>query len=114
MRKYLLAAAFLFLAASTAHGQCLLTYETESLPAFFFDTPAHFQTVACSGPQPSPFSVFNNPLPDGFHLTPKGKLIGKPKVEMDTVVFITVTDDAGCSLTQAFTLVVFPESGPPV
>ena len=114
MRKYLLAAAFLFLAASAAHGQCLLTYETETLAPFFVDTPGQFQIVAVSGTEPYTFSVYNNTLPDDFHLTNKGKLIGKPKVEMDTVVYVTVTDAAGCSLTQAFTLVVFPESGPPV
>jgi hypothetical protein len=113
MRKYLLVAAFLLLATSAAYGQqCLLTYQTETLAPFFVDTPGHFQIEAVSGTEPYTFSVYGNTLPDDFHLTSKGKLIGKPTVEMDTVVYVTVTDAAGCNLTQAFTLVVFPEGGP--
>ena len=114
MRKFLLAAAFMLLSASAAHGQCLLTYQTESLAPFFVDTPGHFQIEAVSGTEPYTFNVHSSStLPDEFHLTNKGKLIGKPSVEMDMVILITVTDAAGCHLTQAFNLVVFPESGPP-
>ena len=113
MRKFLLAAAFLLLAASAADGQCLLTFQTESLAPFFVDTPGHFQLEAVSGTEPYTFTVHSStPLPDEFHLTPKGKLIGKPSVEMDQVIIITVTDAAGCQLNQAFNLVVFPEGGP--
>lgn len=113
MRKFLLVAAFMLLSAAAAHGQCLLTYETETLAPFFVDTPGQFQIVAVSGNEPYKFTVFGDPLPDGFHLTSKGKLIGKPTVERDEVILITVTDAEGCHLTQAFNLVVFPESGPP-
>ncbi|HEY0371242.1 MAG TPA: hypothetical protein VGD79_04540 [Thermoanaerobaculia bacterium] len=114
MRKVLLLAAFLLLATSAAYGQqCLLTTETETLAPFFVNTPGHFQIVAVSGTEPYTFSVYNNTLPDEFHLTQKGKLIGKPSVEMETVIFVTITDAAGCQLTQAYNLVVLPESGPP-
>jgi len=113
MRKFLLAAAFLLLSACGADGQCLLTYQTETLEPFFVDTPGQFQIIAVSGTEPYTFTVHSStPLPDGFRLTSKGKLIGKPNVEMDMVIIITVTDAAGCQLNQAFNLVVFPKSGP--
>ena len=114
MRKYLLLAAFLLLATSAAYGQqCLLTYETEAVYPFYVNTPGQFQFIAVSGTQPYTFSIYNNTLPSDFHLTPKGKLIGKPSAEMETVIYVTVTDAAGCTLTQAYNLVVYPESGPP-
>lgn len=113
MRRLLFAAA-LVLFATFAQGQCLLTFQTETLAPFFVDTPGQFQIEAVSGTEPYRFEVFGDTLPDGFHLTPKGKLIGLPRTEMDTVLYVTVTDAEGCQLTQAFTLVVFPESGPPV
>ena len=114
MRKYLLLAAFLLLATSAAYGQqCLLTYQTEVVFPFFVDTPGQFQFEAVSGTEPYRFEVYNNTLPDEFHLTQKGKLIGKPSAEQEFVLYVTVTDAAGCSLTQAFNVVVYPESGPP-
>ena len=83
MRKLLLAAAFVLFAASAAEGQCLLTYQTETLEPFFVDTPGQFQIIAVSGTEPYKFTVFGDPLPDGFRLTTNGKLIGKPTVERD-------------------------------
>jgi hypothetical protein len=114
MRKLLLLAAFLLLATTAAHGQCLLTYQTETVFPFFVDTPGQFQFEAVSGTTPYKFEVFGDTLPDEFHLTQKGKLIAKPSVEQEFVLFVTVTDAAGCNLTQAFNVVVLPESGPPV
>ncbi len=113
MRKALLAAAFLLFATSAVYGECLLTFQTEVLAPFFVNTPGNFQIEAVSGTEPYKFEVYNNTLPEGFVLTPSGRLIGVPREEMDTVLFVTVTDAEGCHLTQAFTLVVFPESGPP-
>lgn len=113
MRKVLGIAAFLLLATSAAQGQCLLTFQSEYIAPFFANTPGQFQLEAVSGTEPYTFTVYGNTLPEGFHLTPKGKIIGKSSVELDTVVYITVTDAAGCQLTQAFTFTVFPESGPP-
>ena len=114
MRKYLLLAAFLLLATSAAYGQqCLLTFQTEVVFPFFVDTPGQFQFEAVSGTPPYKFEVFDNTLPAEFKLTQKGKLIAKPSAETEFVLFVTVTDAAGCHLTQAFNVVVFPESGPP-
>ena len=115
MRKVLLAAAMLLLVTSVAEAQqCLLTYQTEVVFPFFVNTPGQFQFEAVSGTPPYKFTVFDNTLPDPFKLTPSGKLHAKPDVEMEFVLFVTVTDAAGCHLTQAFNVVVFPESGPPV
>jgi len=114
MRKFLFAAAMLLLVASAAEGQqCLLTYQTEVVFPFFVNTPGQFQFEAVSGTEPYKFEVFGDTLPEGFVLTPSGKLIAKPDQEMEFVLFVTVTDKAGCHLTQAFNVVVFPESGPP-
>ncbi len=114
MRKYFLLAALLVLAASAAHGeQCLLTFQTEVVFPFFVNTPGQFQFEAVSGTEPYKFSVYNNTLPAEFKLTQHGKLIAKPSVEQEFVLYVTVTDAAGCTLTQAFNVVVFPESGPP-
>ena len=113
MRKSLLFAALLLLATSAYGEECLLTFQTEVVFPFFVDTPGQFQFEAVSGTPPYKFEVFDDTLPDEFHLTANGKLIAKPSTEMEFVLFVTVRDAAGCQLTQAFNVVVFPESGPP-
>ena len=113
MRKFLLAAAVMLFVTSVAEGQCLLTFQTEVVEPFFVNTPGNFHFIAVSGTEPYKFEVFDNTLPDGFKLTPSGRLIGVPRQEMEFVLVVTVTDAAGCHLTQAFNVVVFPESGPP-
>jgi hypothetical protein len=116
MRKLLFAAAVLFVCfvGANTEAQCLLTFQTEVVEPFFVNTPGNFQFIAVSGTEPYKYEVFGDTLPEPFKLTTNGKLIAKPEVEMEFVLFVTVTDAAGCHLTQAFNVVVFPESGPPV
>jgi Putative Ig domain len=109
VKKTVFVVALLLLSAPViAEAQCLLTTETESLPAFFIGEPANFQIVAVSGTEPYRYNVHEGTLPEGLHLTPNGKIVGVPRVESESVVLITVTDDAGCTLTQAYNFAVFP------
>lgn len=101
----------LLLVSSAAYGQCLLTFETESAGAFFVGQPANFQFVAVSGTEPYHFEIVEGTLPEGLHLTGSGKIVGKPREsneDLAPTVFIQVTDAAGCTLTQAFVINVFP------
>ena len=93
--------------ASSASAQCLLTFQTEVLPPVQAGVPYNFQIEAVSGTEPYTFEVYQNMIPAGLHLTPKGRLHGKINEPMDTTVWVTVTDAQGCSLTQAFTVQVF-------
>lgn len=91
-----------------ADGQCLLTTETEVIPAFYVNQPGNFQIVAVSGTEPYRFEIFEGTLPEGLRLTPTGRIVGVPRAEGETVVLITITDAAGCHLTQAYNIVVWP------
>jgi hypothetical protein len=108
MRKYLLAAACLLFVTSAASGQCLLTLQTEVLEPGVVGQPYNFQIEAVSGTPPYKFEVYQDMIPAGYHLTPSGRLIGKSDQELDTTVWVTVTDAAGCHLTQAYTFIVQP------
>lgn len=88
---------------SVPQSQCLLTYLTESLPEFPVNQPANFQIEACCGNPPYRFELVDGTLPTGLHLNQNGKINGKPTELVDTIIFIRLTDSAGCSLTQAFT-----------
>jgi hypothetical protein len=101
---------FLLLVSSAAYGQCLLTFQTETVPAFFVDQPGNFQLEAVSGTEPYKFEIVEGTLPEGLHLTASGRIVGVAREETDIppVVFVRVTDAAGCSLTQAFEINVFP------
>lgn len=103
----------LLLAPVAADAQCLLTYQTEVIPAFYVDVPGNFQIEGVSGTEPYKFEIFDGTLPEGLHLTPSGRIVGRPQAEAETVVFITITDAAGCHLTQAFNVVVLPEDQQP-
>jgi len=100
--------AILLLAAAPLSAQCLLTYQTEAINAFTVGEPANFQIEAVSGTEPYHFNIYEGELPAGLHLTGSGKIVGVPKAEGESVVLVTVTDAAGCSLTQAFIVVVNP------
>lgn len=101
---------FLLLVSSAAYGQCLLTFQTESVGPFFVDQPANFQLEAVSGTEPYKFEITEGTLPEGLHFTSSGKIVGKPRQATDIppVIFVRVTDAAGCNLTQAFEINVFP------
>lgn len=83
-------------------SQCSLTFITESLPDFPLGVPANFTIEACCGTPPYHFELVQGTLPEGLHLNKNGKINGKPREEADTTIFVKVTDNAGCSLTQAF------------
>jgi len=108
MKKALIGAALLLLVSVPAATQCLLTFQTEVIPAMTVGEPIHFQIEAVSGTEPYHFSILDGAFPEGVHMTPSGRVVGKPKFESDQVVFVTVTDAAGCQLTQAFQVMVLP------
>lgn len=93
---------------SESASQCTLTLLTESLPEFPLGEPANFTIEACCGTPPYHFELVQGTLPAGLHLNRKGKITGKPLEEADTTIFVKVTDNAGCSLTQAFQIRTVP------
>ena len=112
MRKYFLLAVLL-LCAAPAFGQCLLTFQSEVVGPFFVGQPANFQVLGVSGTEPYNFEVNltqpgSQEMPDGLKLHKNGKITGKPQQEQENVVYITLTDAAGCTVTQAFIVTVFP------
>ncbi len=113
MKKLLLIAAVLLLAPTFASGQCLLTYQTESLPTFYVGQPANFTIEAVSGTPPYRFEIIDGALPDGLHLTANGRIRGVPTTVMDTTVLILLSDAAGCTLGQAFAVRVEPAEAAP-
>jgi hypothetical protein len=94
-------AILLLVVPMTASAQCLLTYQTESIDAFFVGQPANYQIEGVSGTEPYRFTIYEGELPEGLHLTPTGRIVGMPKGEAETVVLITLSDAAGCQITQA-------------
>ena len=111
MRKGFVLAAFAFalLAASSASAQCTLTTETESVGPFFVNVNTNIQIVAVSGTPPYKFESIGDPLPDNLHLTPSGRILGKPEAETVSTVLIRITDAADCVLNIAYNIEVFPE-----
>jgi len=109
MKKLLIASAFaLFASAAYAQDCSTLTYVTEAVATQFIGVPAHFDFEAVGGNPPYTFTITSGTLPAGLHLSSSGKLRGKPTQEADETVFITLTDSAGCTLTQAFPIRVEP------
>ncbi|MDT7541486.1 MAG: hypothetical protein QOE33_1390 [Acidobacteriota bacterium] len=89
---------------SVAADCSTLTFLTESLPDFHLDQPALFQIEAIGGNPPYHFEITSGTIPAGLHLNANGKITGKPTEVTDTVIFVLLTDSAGCHLTQAFTI----------
>ncbi len=108
MKKATLVVVLSLIAPLMVYADCLLTYQTEAILPFFVGQPGNFQLEAVSGTEPYHFEIYDGTLPEGLHLTSSGRIVGVPRQEEETVVFITVTDAAGCHLTQAFNVVVFP------
>lgn len=109
MKRSLVLLMFLVAVAATAESQeCLLTYVSESIPESTINEPIQFQLEVCCGTEPYRFEIIDGVLPDGMHMNAHGKFTGVPRELADNTVFITVTDDAGCSLTQAFPVRVNP------
>ena len=114
MKRLVILALFVLVCSFSAYAQCTtntLTFQTEAVPAMFVGQPVHFQFVAVGGTPPYNFEVIDEfePLPEGLHLTNKGKLGGVPQQEtIGTTVGIRLTDSEGCVLNQAFNFEVFP------
>ena len=89
-------------------AQCTMTFLTESLPGFPLGEPANFKIEACCGTPPYHFALVQGTLPEGLHLNQNGRITGKPTEEADTTIFVRLTDNGGCSLTQAFAVRVDP------
>jgi len=103
MKKTALLGIVFFFAAIAAQSDCsTLTILTESLPDFTLGQPAHFDLEASGGTAPYHFEVTSGTLPTGVHLTGNGGFRGVPTELIDTTVFVTVTDAAGCTLTMAY------------
>src|SRR5688572_14660974 len=112
MRKYFLLAV-LVLCAAPAFGECLLTFQSEVVGPFFVGQPANFTVLGVSGTEPYTFEVNltqpgSQEMPEGLTLHKNGRITGVPRQEQENLVYITLTDAAGCHLTQAFNVVVFP------
>ena len=108
MKAFVLIAAVVLLVPLSASGQCLTTFQTEVLPAFFVGQPANFQIEAVSGTPPYRFEIVEGELPEGLHLTPNGRIRGVPTMEQETTIFVRLTDAEGCGLVQAFPVSVLP------
>lgn len=108
MKKvFALGALVLLCAASSALADCsTLTNISEVVPQLFVGQTVHFDFEYSGGTPPYHFEIVDGSLPPGVHLTPSGGLRGKPTVAGDTVVFIKVTDNAGCTLTVAYPISV--------
>lgn len=108
MKRTIWLATLLLVVSAVAHAQCLLTYQTESLPAFFAGQPANFQIEGVSGTEPYKFEIYDGGLPEGLHLTPSGRIVGVPEAESYSFVIIRLSDADGCVIHQAFDVYVFP------
>src|SRR4051812_42702511 len=107
MKKLIVATALVLLCAAPAFADCsTLTNITEVVPQLFVGQTVHFNFEFSGGTPPYRFEIVDGTLPAGLHLTPGGGLRGKPIEPTDTVVFIRVTDSAGCTLTVAYPISV--------
>ncbi|HVE70766.1 MAG TPA: hypothetical protein VNI54_05300 [Thermoanaerobaculia bacterium] len=110
MRKTIVVALLSCCFAAIAYADCnTFTLLTESVPLFRVDQPAHFQIEAIGGDGPYHFEIYDGVLPEGLHLTSRGRIIGRPTenaVTFGDTVFIRVTDSQGCSLVHAYNFAV--------
>ncbi len=100
-------------APAFAQSSCLLTFQTEAINGFPVGQPANFQVEGVSGTEPYTFTVNltqegSQEMPEGLTLHKNGRITGVPRQEGENVVYITLTDAAGCHLTQAFIVAVVP------
>jgi hypothetical protein len=109
MRKILLVAVLVLCAVPAfAQSNCTLTFQTENLPLFTVGQHANFQIEAVSGTPPYRFEQSGGTLPAGLKLKPNGTIKGTPTEPADTVVYVTLSDAAGCTITQAYSIYVEP------
>jgi opacity protein-like surface antigen len=109
MKKLLVATAFLLLASAAFAQDCstsTITFETEAVAQQFVGVPAHFDFIAVGGNPPYTMTITSGTLPAGLHLSPNGKLRGKPTQVAEETIFIELRDSEGCGFTQAFPISV--------
>lgn len=103
MRYAWFAALLLFaLLAVPASGQCLLTFISETIPQFTVGQPVKFDLEACCGEEPYRFEIIDGELPAGLHMNQNGKIRGVPTEVADVTILVLLSDQAGCTLGQAF------------
>jgi hypothetical protein len=111
MRKWFLLVVLVLCAAPAfAQSSCTVQFQDESVPPFYLGQPANYQFQGLSGTPPYKFEVFDGVLPEGLTLHKNGKVTGVPREEDSIngrIVYVTITDAAGCSLTQAYYFFVF-------
>jgi hypothetical protein len=108
VKKTILVAVLSLCLAATASAQCdFLEILPESLPTFDLNEPANLQLEVIGGDGPYRFTIYDGGLPEGLHLTPSGRIVGRPTTAtFDTTVWITVTDTQGCNTTRAYAVYV--------
>ncbi|HEX6085106.1 MAG TPA: putative Ig domain-containing protein [Thermoanaerobaculia bacterium] len=108
MKRTILVAVLSLCLAATASAQCeFLEILPESMPTFTLNEPANIQLEVIGGDGPYHFEIVEGTLPAGLHLTPSGRVVGRPTTAtFDTTVFITVTDSQGCHTTRAYAIYV--------
>ena len=80
-----------------------LTFVTESLPEFTVGEPYEQTLQSTGGWGVVIFAIESGEFPDGIDLSAEGVISGTPTEDTgDTTVFITVTDENGDNVTQAF------------
>jgi hypothetical protein len=111
MRKWFLLVVLVLCAVPAfAQSSCTVQFQEEFVPPFYLGQAADYQFQGLSGTPPYTFEVYDGVLPEGLKLHKNGKVTGVPRVEdsdIGQLVFVTITDDAGCTLTQAFNFFVF-------
>lgn len=89
-----------------------LTFITENLPAMEVGEEYAVWLQVSGGTPPYSFAVTQGTLPAGIEVTSEGTVNGVPTEAGDTTFFVTATDNAGTSVTQAFDAQVSPLPDP--
>jgi Putative Ig domain len=113
MKKLVVLTALVLFGVVAAYGQCensTLTNVTEVVPLLHVGENVHFNFEFVGGEPPYKFEVVDlegsTGLPPGVRLNPNGGLRGKPTTAGDYLIYLQVTDSAGCTLTVAYPITV--------
>ncbi len=106
MRKIVVVGLLLLSLATYGYATCFLDFLTESLPDFQRNSTVNFQIQVCCGTPAYTFTLYSGTMPAGLTLSSTGLISGVPTTDIDTTIFVTVTDSAGCHVTEAYRIVV--------